>query len=270
MTRLVEDDIRHIRKTIKEYDNSFKRQTGYSMKDVAACAAETVPSENCVTAVVPFTCGQGIISGFAEAVCAILKYCDVPAFVTEKTDVNGIYEAVLRQADIIFMADDERFVAFGVSEEAMAENGKCTGEGFAEALLRAMEEERNEKVLVLGASAVGSAAADYLLKRGIAVDMYDIDYEMLERADVCSTGLTKLKDRPVFREYKYLYDATTASGLISDEDVGKDTVIAAPGMPLGVTEQACKQAKVIHNPLELGVMTMYYNCLGQMLQKESR
>lgn len=52
--------------------------------------------------------------------------------------------------------------------------------------------------------------------------------------------------------------------VIEKEDVTENTVIAAPGMPLGVDENARTIATVIHNPLELGILTMYCDCLKQM------
>jgi pyrrolysine biosynthesis protein PylD len=39
------------------------------------------------------------------------------------------------------------------------------------------------------------------------------------------------------------------------------TIIAAPGMPCGVCPEAREKATVIHNPLELGIMTMYFDCI---------
>ena len=114
---------------------------------------------------VSVTSGLGIISGFAKAVCAILKHCSIDAFVTKACDVDGIYEAILNRADIIFMADDSRFVAFGAAARAIAENGECTGAGFAEALVCATR-DRREKVLVLGASTVGMSRCLLFIGKG--------------------------------------------------------------------------------------------------------
>ena len=126
---------------------------------------------------------MGIISGFSEAVCGILRYCSADAFVTGRCDVDGIYEALLKEADMIFTADDDRFLAFGAALHAVADNGICTGEGFAEALLCSMRMP-DRRVLVLGASNVGQAAAQYLIKRGAAVDLYDTNAEVLDRAEI--------------------------------------------------------------------------------------
>jgi pyrrolysine biosynthesis protein PylD len=264
MSRLVKNDIRFIKDDIDVYDDCFKNQTGYFMDGVARKVANLSKISGIYrTAVVSVTSGLGIISGFAEAVCAILKHCSIDAFVTEACDVDGIYEAISNRADIIFMADDSRFVAFGVSTCSIAENGECTGAGFAEALVCAMRDCR-EKVLVLGASTVGRAAAYYLLGKGIPVDIYDTDMGVLANVDMRCDGMTKLEKYPTLKEYKYIYDATTSADFITADDVSTDSVISAPGMPCGISEEACGIATVIHNSLELGVITMYYECVRIM------
>ena len=264
MSRLVKDDIQSISDEIEAYDLRFKEQTGYFMDEVARKTVHLsdVPSPY-RTAVISLTSGLGVISGFAEAVCAILRHCSADAFVTKASDVDGIYEGVMKGADILFLADDARFVALSVSARALAENGECTGVGFAEALACCMG-CRREKVLVLGASEVGGAAAAYLAGRGIPVDIFDTNPNVLRGMKIPGGKITKLDAAPRLREYRYLYDATTAADLITAGDVSGDTVIAAPGMPRGITEEACRIATVIHNPLELGVIAMYYKCASIM------
>lgn len=263
MSRLVEKDIRDIQEGIGAYNARFRAQTGCSLEQVARAATGISSAAPRRVGVVSVTSGLGVISGFAGAVCATLRAFSIDAFVPGTCDVDGLYEALRRGADVLFMADDARFVAFGASARGLADNGACTGAGFAQALLCAMG-ERRERVLVLGASAVGGAAARHLLGRGLAVDLWDIEESALAAAEASGEGLTKLKKSPILREYSYILDATPAAGLITAADVGGGTVIAAPGMPLGVTAQACGIATVLHNPLELGVLTMYYECLRQM------
>ena len=267
MTRLVEKDVKDIDKTLKDYDDFFKRQTGCYMCEIACRAAgitEILPGYK--IAVVPSTTGEGIISGFSESVCAILKHCTLDAFVTSRCDVDGIYEAIQKGADMIFSADD-RFIAFGTAVRAVAENGICTGEGFAEALLCSMRDQ-SRKVLILGASSVGRAAAGYLAEKKVPVDMYDTNADVLKNACAGERLIEKLSSSPVLKKYTYIYDATTSGDFITEKDVSAETVIAAPGMPRGITEKACEIATVIHNPLELGVITMYYVCAKQMYLKE--
>ena len=76
MSRLVKDDIKSISGEIEAYDLRFKEQTGYFMDEVAR---KTVHLSDVPlpyrTAVISVTSGLGVISGFAEAVCAILRHC---------------------------------------------------------------------------------------------------------------------------------------------------------------------------------------------------
>ena len=129
--------------------------------------------------------------------------------------------------------------------------------------------DNREKVLVLGASTVGRAAAAYLLEKGIPVDLYDTDKRVLADAELHGDGVTKLEKAPTLKAYRYLYDATTSADFITADDVSADTVVSAPGMPRGMTKEACRIATMIHNPLELGVITMYYECVRIMESRES-
>ena len=264
MSRLVEDDIRTIEEDIREYDKTFREQTGYTMCGIARMAAGMEKEPRLpVIGVVSVTSGLGVISGFAKAVCAILRHSGAEAFVCEGSDVDGIYEAIRRGAEIVFMADDIRYLAFGITAKGWGDNGDCTGKGFAEALYQAME-DKQETVLVLGASNVGGPAARHLAAKGIRVDIFDTDPAVLAAVKTDPEMITKLEAAPAPGDYRYILDATTSPDIIGAADVTGDTVISAPGIPRGITEEACRKAKVIHNPLELGTLTMLYTCIRGM------
>ncbi len=56
-----------------------------------------------------------------------------------------------------------------------------------------------------------------------------------------------------------IVDATPVPNIISEDMITKDTFIAAPGIPLGLTKNARKKIspnQLIHDSLELGVATM--------------
>ena len=91
---------------------------------------------------------------------------------------------------------------------------------------------------------------------------------VLASVDMRCEGMTKLEKPPILKEYKYIYNATTSAGFITADDVSADTVISAPGMPCGITKEACGIATVIHNSLELGVITMYYECVRIIESRE--
>lgn len=166
---------------------------------------------------------------------------------------------------MIFMADDDVCSSFSVGGNVYSDNGYATGIGFAAALEMTMRKRKEEKnVLVLGLGPVGRAAAEYLQNNGCKVWVYDTNPSAMEEFLISHPEMKQLEDNRNKKEFTYIYDATPVAHVIGKEDVTKNTVIAAPGMPLGVDEDARKIATVIHNPLELGILTMYCDCLKQM------
>ena len=139
--------------------------------------------------------------------------------------------------------------------------------GFAAALAQAMKTRGispDQKVLILGAGPVGRSAAAYILEQGGKPYFCDTDPAREEAAVHSLPGTAGLGGETDKKEFQYMIDATTAGNIITAADVTADTIIAAPGMPLGVTGEACSIATVIHNPLELGTLTMYYSVLKQV------
>lgn len=238
------------------------------MAEAAALAAGWQNMEVKKTAaVIPVTSGLGVISGFSQTVGRILQYYGIPAFVTEKTDVEGFFEAYRKKAEIVFAADDNLFIAVSTETKAIAENGACTGAGFAQALHMAAG-GKIRTILVLGAGPVGCGAVDFFLKEGYSVDWYDIDRKKIFLAGKTRERARILERPPVLKNYAGIFDATTAKDIVTQADVTEKTVIAAPGMPCGITREAGNIAAVIHNPLELGVLTMYFDCLKKIEQEE--
>ena len=58
--------------------------------------------------------------------------------------------------------------------------------------------------------------------------------------------------------YQLLIDATNSANVIGEKEITPDTFIAAPGIPLGLTEAAYAKVKdrLLHDPLQTGVATM--------------
>lgn len=265
MTRLVEEDINTLIVNLKAYDGTLEQQTGMALIDIAMHAVgRKRPFRSLKTAVIPVTSGLGIIDGFSDTVCGILRYCGIDAYVTQSTDVGGIQEAYRTGADMIFMADDDVCSSFSVGGRAYSDNGYATGIGFAAALEKAMQERKEEKkVLVLGLGPVGRAAAEHLQKNGCEVWVHDTKPSAIQSFLKTHGDMHPLEEGMDKKSFYYIYDATPVAHVIGKEDVTEKTVIAAPGMPLGVDEDAVKIATVIHNPLELGILTMYCDCLKQ-------
>lgn len=258
MTRLKEDDIDTLVARIASYNKELQKQVGSTLAEIAKYSVGFKGKRNFKTAVIPVTTGLGIIKGFSETVCGILRYCGVDAFVTETTDVGGIQEAYRREADIVFLADDDVASAFTVKARHYSDNGEATGRSFAAALELGMKQDSD--VLILGIGPVGQAAARYLKEKGKKVWIYDIDETKAAEYVQREGGMQQFDDISRMHEFSYIIDATTAADVISSSDVSAQTVIAAPGMPLGVEKEALNIATVIHNPLELGILAMYYDC----------
>ena len=114
---------------------------------------------------------------------------------------------------------------------------------------------------VLGAGPVGTSAAEYFVSRGADVVIYD---KMPEK---CS----QFVEKPHFKVAGSLaealaasslyFEATTARDTITLQDMSADTLVAAPGIPLGVSSDAMERfgSQVIHDPLELGVASMAFD-----------
>lgn len=266
MTRLTEEDIKEIPKNLSDFDKKSVALTGYTIEGLArlACNFETGSYYDprlirLRVAVVPTTCGQGIIAGFSETVCAIFNHCGVEAYPSRITDIAGIKHALDDGNDMVFVADDNACILFMADRRAYSENGWATGIGFA-AALECMS--NSPTALVLGAGPVGCAAARHLKERGREVVIYDIDEAKMENA-ACNLDIAKESDPDCFKRYTAILDATDQGDFIEVSDTDRKTVIAAPGVPLGVKREVAERASVYFNPLELGVATMLYDCLSQ-------
>ena len=274
MTRLKTNDIRDISCTLHSYDMEVKKTLGVSLEQIAKRAVMIMnnnsinkkdfkPNKDIMVAVIPITSGLGIIDGFSESVRDILRYCGANVFITENSDVAGIKEAYQKGAGLIFMADDNVCASFCLEGKVYSDNGYATGIGFAAALEIMMDGAIGKEVLILGAGSVGIASAIYFSRIGAIPVLCDL---IEEKAVNASKNIinSRIETSGNINKYKYILDASTSEGFIKDENVSTYTKISAPGIPLGVTNEAKQKAVVFHNPLELGIMTMYFDCRSKL------
>ena len=138
MTRLIEDWIIDINDNMESMENNLIMKTGMGYLQLAsrACGIKTEEFlrfvETARIAVIPVTTGQGRISFFTDSVSSILRHMGFDVFTTIGTDVDGMYEACINDADIIFMADDDRFIALNIRKGAVADNGIATARNRVE------------------------------------------------------------------------------------------------------------------------------------------
>lgn len=267
MTRLIERDVENISGTLDDLDRRSRETTGATIEELARETARCFGTQRPLrTAVIPITAGLGLIGGFNASCRAILEHCGADAFITEATDVAGIQEAYRRGAELLFIADDDVCTMVSTEAPVYSDNGHATGRAFAVALEHMIGEE---EVLVLGAGPVGLAALQYLSERGFKTAVYDVDREKGAHAAALTDARFE-SDPTCFRRFDALLDATNAGGFITVDDVSTKTCISAPGMPLCLTQEAARIVHLFHNPLELGVTTMYFDCVRQLAHQEEQ
>jgi pyrrolysine biosynthesis protein PylD len=265
MTRLTGENIRDIGTTLKQYDESLIRKTGRPLKQIAIQAAgisEKVFEDALVlnvAAVIPITCGQGMIQGFAESVRAILHHLGARTVRPRGADIAGIAEAVEKGATVVFCSDDDRFVAINLPLLRVVDNTEATAKGYVTALELMAGGLSGRQVLVIGgAGQLGWKAVDLLETKGAEVAAFDLNQSKLKELTKGRKTKVERDLEEALRRYSILFDASPASNIIRLEHIQPETLIAAPGIPLGCTTEAYVLAKdrLIHDPLQIGVATM--------------
>ncbi|MCP4612511.1 MAG: 3-methylornithyl-N6-L-lysine dehydrogenase PylD [Planctomycetes bacterium] len=270
MTRLCTEDIEHIRYELKTYDQQLVNRTGKTLKGIAFHAFGLPDSEfeeiikSNKVCVIPLTCGQGIIKSFSATVSGIISHLGFHSLVTQNTDAAGIAEAFEQKSDIIFLADDSRFVAINVHTKHVSDNNEMTAKSFVAGLDLMAGGSKGKKALVIGCGSLGSYAAKALVKKGVLVSVYDILPQCAsalqkEIADELKTIIQIDNDwRSTPGEYQYIIDATPSANIIEASMITSDTYVAVPGVPCGLSSEVRKKIsnRYIHDPLQLGVAAM--------------
>lgn len=269
MTRLTECELEGLESGIQLYDYELTKRTGFSLVRIACAAAGISESKFSQAAgaskvyVVPITYGKGIIPGFSQSVRGIAQYMGFQAEVTFECDVSGLAEAVGSGARIVFMADDQKFIAVNLTTCAVVDNSYATARGYVTALDALGKGLKGCDVLVIGAGRVGGGAIAALKEIGALVTVFDLNLRRLHLWK--NTGVKIEKNLfKVLPQFKYIIDASPEPGFIDIEHLHPHAAIAAPGIPLGLTGNAYEAFKerVIHDPLQLGVAAMLAMAAG--------
>lgn len=266
LTRLTRADIQHIPSTIREYDRALQKKTGCRLTEIAKDAARIEGDieeilMNTKAAIVPVTAGRGVIEGFSEAVAAILSHMGINALITESADIAGITEAFEWNADLIFAADDNEFVAMNLATKRVSRNAAATARVYVAALDRLARGLRAKPVLVIGIGNVGSEAVASLIAGGARPLVVDIDRNKVVSLNRKYRGRVRIFETvtEALRYTNLIIDAAPARNIIRADMVTEDTVISAPSVPLGLTRAALRRINpqyLIHDPLQLGVAAM--------------
>jgi pyrrolysine biosynthesis protein PylD len=270
MTRLKEEDLEPIAGNLLEYDIHLKRIVGAPLRQIACYGAGVDESlmESLLGrmrfAAVPIRSGLGVIRGFSQAVVSIVSHLGFDAFVTEGSDVSGVAEGIERGADILLLADDERFVALVSGLRQVVDNSPATARGFVAGLELMKGGLEGESVLVLGCGPVGLGATTALIERGAEVALCDIRQGRARAAirgfDRKTPDRIKMEEHPraAVERYELIFDATDSGGFIEPADLTAHALVAAPGIPCALTSEAMAKHgdRVLHDSLQIGTATM--------------
>ncbi len=280
MTRLQSDDISGISSQLKAYDEELLVKTDHNLRQIACHATELKEEDvrgvmsRIRVGVVPIRWGQGVIEGFCEATAGILKHLGFNTFVAGQSDISGLAEAYETKADVVFLSDDNDFVALNAETRQYVHNADATGKGFAAGLALMANGLVDQKVLVLGCGTVGRSVISTLLSYGAKVSIYDINPPNCQEliSSIAGPDSDRITVEPDFHEalagHSLVVDATNAAEIIRAEDISPQTFIAAPGMPLGLSRDALNKLsdRLLHDPLQIGVATMGMEIVKQLIQ----
>lgn len=272
MTRLQPHDITELGEKLQAYENRLRKATGDGLAGIAAhslgksTAAFANILKETVVGVISVSYGEGIIPGFSESVKNILEFLGVDVFVTRQNNLRGLGEAVERGASMLFLSDDDDFVAINLATRKLADNSEATGRGYAAALDLMAGGIQDHEVLVIGAGPVGRSAAHYISSRGGRVVIHDRDPDQGRIvADTILGGSFTMDLAATLQRCPLIIEATPSPSVITHKYITSGTLVAAPGVPLGVDTEGRKMLgdRLIHDPLEIGVATMLYTALAE-------
>ena len=268
MTRLTTQAIQTLGQAAPDWDRVLRERTGLGYIELAArvsgrgeneirFAAETMK-----IAAVPVTSGLGVIGRFSESVAAILKTMGVETFVTSRADVDGLYEASLRGADIVFLADDTRYIALNLRNGRIADNNIATVAGYMQVLHSMAGGLSGRSAVVLGYGVIGRLFAQRLRQAGARVAVYEKNIALQDRIEkdgfVCVYDSISEHPKNVLLQYDIIADATNEGGWLRAEDFQEQALIAAPGVPFSFDEASAAKMgnRCIHDLLEIGTVSM--------------
>ena len=262
---LTEKDVTQLPERLSVYEAELVKKTDMSLREIATHAmgvsgeALTAAIASHKVAVVPITAG-GVVGNFSEAVRGILVYLGVDAFATTESDVAGVAEGVEKGADIVFFADDNRFVALNLPSMRVTDNAEATARGYVTALEAMAGGLSQRQVLVIGgAGQVGWSAVLALKGKGAKVAACDINQQRMESLVKGHEVIVERNLQEALCRYTVFFDASPAADIIEAKHIRPETLIAAPGMPLGLTDEAYSlvEQRLIHDVLEIGVAAMF-------------
>jgi 3-methylornithyl-N6-L-lysine dehydrogenase len=262
MTRLTEADVTALTGELRAVEDRLREATGLGLRGLAL--RTVTDGDRCVqlhgarVAAVPMSSGEGVIPGFCACVVATLQHLGCDAWMTAQPDVRGIQAAVAAGAQVVFLADDHRFIALNVTKGCSVDDDPATADGFVTALEAAAGGLAGREVLVLGLGPVGRAAVRRLEARSATVLVSEPDEDRVEAARAVGLTFSVVPLADGLARCDLVFDATPAADMIDVADMRPGTIAAVPGMPSAFTATAQELLGVrhIHEPLAIGVAVM--------------
>ena len=254
MTRLKNEWLMNMEKEVKESQEHLVRLTGRNYRSLIDSTGWPASPQR--VAIVPVTQGQGIIENFSFSVGAILREMGLDPFITKNTDVAGILEAREKNGEILFMADDHKFIAWNIRTCTMVDNDYATALGYVSALEGAAGPLEGKPVLVMGFGPLGREFRQILTHRGAEVSFFEQDKK--KQQEIFELGHDVLPSKEDIKRFRYLVDATNTGDWLGAELIHPEAWIAAPGVPLSLDHQAAEKFRdrLIHDLLQIGVASM--------------
>jgi len=246
------------------YDQELKEKTGKNLLqltwELSALPRPLGELQGEIAAVVPVTAGKGLIPGFAGAVNSILRHLGLNTIITGNADVAGMGEAVFNGASVMFCADDRLFLALDLRSGRYVDNAKATAEMYMFTMEQMAGGFRGKKALIIGLGKVGLSCLNYALKKNATVSVYDLKPQQCVEARKKIKGIfvAELNLEEACRAAEIVIDASPGGKFIPAAWLRDDVFVAAPGIPLGLTDDAYDKfrKRLVHDPLPLGVAGM--------------
>ena len=273
MTRLIEAWISDIENDIEKYELDLKEKLGYGLLSIAAYSAEISEellrekSKHEKVFIIQVTSGLGVIGHFAESVRAIIAGLGFDAYVTNKNDIAGLYEAALRGGDIVFLADDNEFIALNIKTGNAVNNDLATAKGFFGAFCILYDKLNGEmgnqtcdnqllKLVLVGFGTVGSIIAELLEENGFEFDLLEKSFKKKDEAK--NKGINLLESESDLVNYDIIFDASCEGGFINKEMIKDGAWFIGPGVPISLDNETAETMKdrIVHDYLPIGVATM--------------
>lgn len=267
MTRLMQRQLMNI--DLFQYDQELRKKTGKNLEQLAwersGLPRPLGDLQGERMAVIPVTAGHGLISGFSDTVSLVLRHLGLRSDVTCNHDIAGIGEAAANGATVLFCADDRLFLALDLRGGKYIDNARATAEMFMLAVEKMAGGLKGKKILIIGLGKVGVSCLNFALAKNESVHIHDIRPERSLEASQINNGVVVAGTlEKACREAEIVIDASSGEGFIPATWLRDDVIIGAPGIPLGLTNDAYHQFKdrLIHDPLPLGVAGMAAIILG--------